>query len=209
MRKIIIIPPNEVKARLSEYMDPDDFPKRYGGNLDWEFGMPPHLDQPAREEVERNGSKGWIEGPCLWEQNQRVPVGTVGGKPRRPAELVPVPARTVAVSNIARTGPTMKPATPVEAPASSAKSAPLEAAESSNPPSMAHSGSAASTFVSGSTETVTTAPAIGPPKVLESEAPLVANGQVLRAGDVKPPIERFVTAAEDLHTTRTQVNGVA
>ena len=83
--KIFILSDYEAKARLSEFIDPDDFPKRYGGNLDWDFGQPPHLDKPAKEALERDGTTGWIYGPCLWENGQRVPVGTVKGKPRRPA----------------------------------------------------------------------------------------------------------------------------
>ena len=88
--KICVIPQGEETKRLSELMELDDIPKGYGGNLDWEPGMAPDMDKAARQEVEKNGSKGWIDGPCLWQYNQRVPVGTQNGKPRRPTDLKPV-----------------------------------------------------------------------------------------------------------------------
>ena len=170
--------------------------------------MTPHLDQRARDVVEKSGSKGWIEGPCLWEQNQRVPVGTVGGKPRRPAKLVLVPAPTAVVTDVVVPAPTIEPTRPMDASALSANPAPPEPEKFSNPPLTANSNSTEPIFVSKSPETIVAPTAIGPPKVLESEAPIVANGQVLHAGDVKPPMERFVTANEDLRTTRAQVNAV-
>jgi CRAL/TRIO domain len=211
VNKIFILSHHEVKARLSEFIDPDDFPKKYGGNLDWEFGMTPHLDQAAREAVEKNGSQDWIEGPCLWEQNQRVPVGTVGGKPRRPANLVPVPAPAVTDSNVSQLPPTTtEPAASVQAATLSPTTAQSQILEPTKPPSMTHSGSTASTIINTPPEAMTVAPtADGTAKVLKSEAPIVANGEVLQGGDVKPPMERFVTAAEDLSTVRTQAQSVA
>ncbi len=192
VNKIFILSHHEVKSRLSEFIDPDDFPKKYGGNLDWDVGMSPHLDEAARQAVERNGSQGWIEGPCLWEQGQRVPTGTIGGKPRR----------TMKVEE--PTGSAQAPVTDLIPPQS-------EVTASSNPPSMAHSGSTASTFINNPQDTTT-----GPlaangisAKVLDSEAPLVANGEVLHASGIKPAMERFVTAAEDLHTSRAQIDSVA
>lgn len=214
VNKIFILSHHEVKARLSEFIDPDDFPKKYGGNLNWDVGMSPHLDQAATEAVERNGSKGWIEGPCLWEKGQRVPVGSVGGKPRRPARVEPIPAPVPIDSRIVtQPPPAVEPAAPVPAAVLSPLPAPpppqSEPAESISPPSMAPSGSTASTFVGNALETTTAAPvANGTTKLLESEAPIVANGEVLHAGAGKPPVERFVTAFEDLHTTRAQVDVV-
>lgn len=170
--------------------------------------MVPHLDQPATDAVEKNGSKGWIEGPCLWEQNQRVPVGTVDGKPRRPAKLVPSPAPPAAVNHVAVPAPTIEPTRPTDASALSANLAPPEPAEVSQPPRATHSDSTEPISVSKPPEIIVPPTVIGPPQVPESEAPIVANGQVLQAGDVKPPMERFVTANEDLCTTRAQLNAV-
>lgn len=198
--------------------------------------MEPHLDQATREALERNGAKGWIEGPCLWQQNQRVPVGTVNGKPRRPAKLEPVPAPARTESTIAPapstvepaplpvktqstvapplSSPTMISAEAAQAPPPSLIPAQAEPLDSSNPPSMTHSRSTASTFITTPpAETTTAVPPAAvngttkPPE--ESESVVVANGEVVPAGAGKPPMERFVTAAEDLSTLRTQVNSVA
>jgi CRAL/TRIO domain len=233
VNKIFILSHHETKARLSEFIDPDDFPKRYGGNLDWDFGMVPNLDDAAREAVEKNGSKGWITGPCLWEHDQRVPVGTVNGKPRRPADLEPQPhpppeeaeeIRTEGPAEVANGLPRPTEPEPKQLPQQSSEPTqpqppshlqPTAPSETSSPPSMAHSGSNASTFVGTPPEsTINAAQAAtdGTARVMDSEAPIVANGHVLRVGDVKPPMERFVTAVEDLAFTknrREEVGGVA
>ena len=207
--KIFILSNHEIKTRLSDFIDPDDIPKKYGGNLDWEFGMQPNLDQAAQEAVEKNGSRGWIPGPCLWEQNQRVPVGTENGKPRRPAMLQPVAVPALTPRHTKGTQP---PAStePVTSPVSAATAeiqAETALRETSSPPSMAHSGSTASTFTSPSPETTSVLPVNGAVNVLDSDGPIVSNGEVIPSGDVKPPMERFVTAAEELHTVRPQANG--
>ena len=213
MNKIFILPNHEIKARLSEFIHPDDIPKKYGGNLDWEFGTQPNLDLAAREALEKNGTNGWIPGPCLWEQNQRVPVGTLSGKSRRPAKLpsIPVPEPTLASAavKVAQPLPTTQPALSTVAPAIIQPQAQPESAETSSPPSRTYSGSTASTFVSPSPKTTGVLPANGTINAFDSESPIVANGEVIHVGNVKPPMERFVTAAEDFHTVRPQVNGVA
>ena len=82
--KIFILGKNEVKPTLSRFMDPKDFPKRYGGDLKWDWGDMPDLDDETRAALERDGNKGWVRGPCLWLDGKRVQVGSEGGKPRRP-----------------------------------------------------------------------------------------------------------------------------
>lgn len=83
-----------MKQTLESYIDPRDFPKRYGGQLDWDFGMLPHMDDDSMHAVEKDGRSGWVEGPCLWLNHERFAVGTVDGKLRRPdseiAALKPV-----------------------------------------------------------------------------------------------------------------------
>lgn len=191
-------------------IDLDDLPKMYGGNLDWKFGMPPQLDEPAAKAVEKNGTNGWIPGPCLWEQNQRVPVGTVGGKSRRPAKVEPVSVSTSAEEEAAQLLPSSKPPQPPKPTLTNPEpEGPVQIptpAESSNPPSVAHSGSTASTSIgipaSESNAAPTTTDTTSTSKVFHaSETPIAANGQIFHAGDVKPPMHRFVTAVEDLGTT--------
>lgn len=83
MSKIFILSKHEVKSTLSRYMDTKDFPKRYGGDLDWEWGELPDLDGETRAALEKDGNKGWVRGPCLWLDGQRVVVGSEKGKLRR------------------------------------------------------------------------------------------------------------------------------
>lgn len=84
MSKIFILSKHDVKSTLSRFMEPKDFPKRYGGELEWEWGDLPHLDEVTRAAVEKDGNKGWVRGPCLWLDGQRVVVGSVNGQPRTP-----------------------------------------------------------------------------------------------------------------------------
>ncbi|KAK2820054.1 hypothetical protein FQN49_007766 [Arthroderma sp. PD_2] len=46
--KIFILSPADVQPTLSAYMDAADIPKRYGGELEWDWGDMPNLDEPAR-----------------------------------------------------------------------------------------------------------------------------------------------------------------
>ncbi|KIW26774.1 uncharacterized protein PV07_06583 [Cladophialophora immunda] len=82
--KIFILSKNDVKPTLAKFMDTKDFPKRYGGDLNWDWGDLPHLDDETRTALEKDGNKGWVRGPCLWLDGQRVPVGSEKGKLRRP-----------------------------------------------------------------------------------------------------------------------------
>ncbi|OAL33973.1 hypothetical protein AYO20_06808 [Fonsecaea nubica] len=82
--KIFILSKNDVKPTLEKFMETKDFPKRYGGDLNWEWGDLPDLDDETRAALERDGNKGWVTGPCLWLDGQRVPVGSEKGKLRRP-----------------------------------------------------------------------------------------------------------------------------
>lgn len=96
-------------------MDPSSFPKKYGGELEWEWGDMPNLDEPARALIgplERigefgdkedpgkdssNAERSFIKGPAAWSDNKMMVYGTVNGEARRkviqpdidPSELVP------------------------------------------------------------------------------------------------------------------------
>lgn len=86
-------------------MDPSSFPKQYGGELDWEWGDMPNLDESARELVgslEQIGPKGdgeisaeksakteaerkksFVRGPVAWLKDRIEIFGSIGGQPRR------------------------------------------------------------------------------------------------------------------------------
>jgi len=86
--KIFILSKHEVKPTLSKYMETRDFPKRYGGDLDWEWGDLPHLDDETRAAVEKDGNKGWVRGPCQWLDGKRLVVGSEKGKLRTSDEEI-------------------------------------------------------------------------------------------------------------------------
>lgn len=84
--KIIVLSPAEVKTGLEAAIHVDDIPRKYGGNLDWEFGDAPRMDPAVGAAVEKDGRQGWVPGPCLWRDDRRVPVGTVRGESRRKSD---------------------------------------------------------------------------------------------------------------------------
>ena len=69
-------------------METRDFPKRYGGDLDWEWGDLPDLDDETRAAVEKDGNKGWVRGPCQWLDGKRLVVGSEKGKLRTSDEEI-------------------------------------------------------------------------------------------------------------------------
>jgi hypothetical protein len=81
--KIFILGKHEMKATLENFIDPKDFPEQYGGKLKWNFGDLPHMDDDTLRAVEKDGHKGWVPGPCLWLEHERVIVGSDKGKLRR------------------------------------------------------------------------------------------------------------------------------
>ncbi|KAJ5104577.1 hypothetical protein NUU61_001924 [Penicillium alfredii] len=95
--KIFILSAPEVKPTLSSFMDPSSFPKQYGGELDWQWGDMPNLDEPAREKLqgleqpaaEGQTKKEILKGPLLFQGNQIDVLGTENGKERR--ATIPVP----------------------------------------------------------------------------------------------------------------------
>lgn len=64
-------------------MDINSIPKKYGGRLGWSWGDAPDLDGETRKALEKDGHKGWVKGPALWLNNERIVVGSQNGKPRR------------------------------------------------------------------------------------------------------------------------------
>lgn len=83
MSKIFIIGAREVKPTLEKFMDPASIPKKYGGKLNWQWGDIPDLDEETRSALERDGNRGWVKGPALWLNNERIVVGSENGKLRR------------------------------------------------------------------------------------------------------------------------------
>ena len=95
--KIFILSASEVKPTLTSFMDPSSFPKQYGGELEWQWGDMPNLDEPARELLqgveqpitEGQTKKELLKGPLLFKGDKIEVLGTENGKERR--TTIPVP----------------------------------------------------------------------------------------------------------------------
>ena len=96
--KITILPgsltPKELREKLEVCIAPENLPKKYGGDLDWDYGDVPDVDKEIREVVgEDVFADGGLTGPVRWvvEGNgmvgRAVKVGSVGGEDRRGEKL--------------------------------------------------------------------------------------------------------------------------
>jgi hypothetical protein len=83
-------------------MDPSSIPKQYGGELDWQWGDMPNLDEPAREIVgaletaptEGQTKPSFIKGPVLFKGDHVEIIGKENGKSRQ--TNIPVPKSKIA-----------------------------------------------------------------------------------------------------------------
>ncbi|KAF7295766.1 CRAL-TRIO domain-containing protein [Mycena chlorophos] len=92
--KIHILSQAEMGPTLRAMMRPEDLPKKYGGELEWEYGMYPSLDTelgkvvPGLKMGDGKGKDGeWVKGPLRWvaeegDKPKVVAKGFVGGKQR-------------------------------------------------------------------------------------------------------------------------------
>ncbi|KAJ5786148.1 uncharacterized protein N7503_011360 [Penicillium pulvis] len=92
--KIFILSAAEVQPTLTSFMDPASIPKQYGGELEWQWGDMPNLDEPASEllkgaQVQEGDKKSLLKGPMLFKGDQIEVLGTENGKDRR--NTIPVP----------------------------------------------------------------------------------------------------------------------
>lgn len=82
-------------------MEPTSIPKQYGGELDWQWGDMPNLDEPAHELLqnleqpvaEGKKRKEIIKGPLLFKGDRIEVLGREDGKERR--QTIPVPEAKV------------------------------------------------------------------------------------------------------------------
>lgn len=92
--KIFILSPANVYATLSEYIDHDNIPKKYGGGLEFGWTQMPNLEPEIEAAVKwenpsmQDGKKTFPIGPVKWEKGQNGEmqawaVGHENGKPRR------------------------------------------------------------------------------------------------------------------------------
>lgn len=92
--KIFILSPATVYPTLSQYIDHDNIPKKYGGGLDYEWGNMPNLEPDIEAQFKwahpdtQNGKNTLPIGPIKWEagpdgEMQAWGVGSENGTPRR------------------------------------------------------------------------------------------------------------------------------
>ncbi|KAF3912785.1 Patellin-3 [Dactylellina cionopaga] len=95
--KIFILSPNEVYPTLEKYIEKKNIPKKYGGELEWEFGMFPNLDEDAKQlltDFQHTTTDGWVKGPIRWVGGDGpgarvIAVGSVNGNKRNTVLAIP------------------------------------------------------------------------------------------------------------------------
>lgn len=94
-RKIFVLQTSQATATLTQFIELENLPKRFGGKLDWEMGMHPIPDVETKGMVGRLGET-WIEGPIRYisrpEGDVLMAVGSEDGNLRREV-LVEFPAK--------------------------------------------------------------------------------------------------------------------
>jgi hypothetical protein len=106
--KIFILSSADMKSTLEKYIDPDNIPKKYGGNLEYEFGMMPILEPSIINALNwtdstadlQNGQRTIPTGPIKWRQSssgnmEAIAVGKENGTARE---------RTIAKANTTFSG---------------------------------------------------------------------------------------------------------
>ncbi|KAL4907556.1 hypothetical protein BDW74DRAFT_149421 [Aspergillus multicolor] len=103
--KIFILSASEVLPTLSSFMEVSSIPKQYGGELEWQWGDMPYLDEPAREIIgaletapaESQTKPGFIKGPVLFKSDRIEILGKENGKSRE--TTIPVPESKLVQAN--------------------------------------------------------------------------------------------------------------
>ena len=94
-RKIFVLSASQQEETLLEYIAKENLPKRFGGELDWNMGDSPILDEEAMAMVGRLKER-WVDGPIRYISqpvgDKLMAVGSVDGVLRREV-LAQYPAR--------------------------------------------------------------------------------------------------------------------
>ena len=89
VEKIFILKDHEVLSTLSRFIDPENIPKQFGGELNWAYGdvNGPTLDMAAQEtlglDAVPRGSVRWIHGELVVKGTGRTPEELAASVPRK------------------------------------------------------------------------------------------------------------------------------
>lgn len=85
-KKIFVLSAAQQKETMLQYIDIENLPERFGGQLKWKMGDHPNPDEATREMVGKL-KDGWIDGPIRYiskaDGDVLMAVGSVDGKLRR------------------------------------------------------------------------------------------------------------------------------
>lgn len=136
MSKIFILSQADMYPTLSQYIDPEHIPIKYGGKLDFEFGKMPVLEPALANALtwenpdKQDGKNIWPIGPIKWEESAdgtmtAIAVGSENGVPRhrvicrlkptansKPTVNAPVPDADLSLTTV---GTATQPPDPSEA----------------------------------------------------------------------------------------------
>ncbi|KAL8287506.1 hypothetical protein RQP46_003364 [Phenoliferia psychrophenolica] len=107
VEKIFILKDNEVLSTLSRFIDPENIPKQFGGDLDWAFGdlSGPTLDKAAQEtlglDAVPRGSVRWIDGELVVKGTGRTEEELAKCVPRKKEKNVEVQVPTTNGTDVA------------------------------------------------------------------------------------------------------------
>ena len=79
---MFILSSSQTLPKMSEFIDPINIPKKYGGQLDWSFGDMPKLDDELLELAGGELKQGLPIGPIKWVESSdgKLRIVAVGSK---------------------------------------------------------------------------------------------------------------------------------
>lgn len=92
-----------MQPTLTSFMEPSSIPKQYGGELEWQWGDMPNLDEPTKEKLQgieqtsAEGKQAMMKGPMLFKGDHIEVLGSQAGQDRR--ETIPVPRTTTSAES--------------------------------------------------------------------------------------------------------------
>ncbi|EHL00215.1 putative SEC14 cytosolic factor [Glarea lozoyensis 74030] len=190
--KIFIIAHADVKKTLESFIDPVNIPKKYGGQLDFEFGHQPVLDPHLNSVCQWEGKHtNFPEGPIHWEHvgEDKIKAVARGTLPGSHAQ------RNEEVCTVTRKLPDEPQPVESQPIRPDMLSAPTE---TEIPTTSVPATETAAPVAAPTTETSAPAP-VAPVAVAKDE---VSEGTAVEAGqivsDSRPAPQTFVTASEGL-----------